>query len=299
MRLRAVAALAALLLSMVAVAAPVPASYAASSCQGLPATIESSSGTVMGTEGNDVIVATGPSVAVYAQGGNDLVCVVGGKVSTGDGDDSVLSTAPARGFTEVTLDGGDDAYINARAGRSRVYVSEVTGVHVDLGPGGGDVWLDPTSTPGTGSVDFGPEEGHLFAFGESEAHVDLEHHRAGVDNLLNIRVDNVYDASARGIQVRMTGNAFKNDLAAYGCDVVIRGGDGRDILHKIGGGSDRGVLSCTKRHFRSLLKGGAGPDRLSGRASDDVLIGGTGHDVANGAGGVDTCRTEVRKNCER
>ena len=38
---------------------------------------------------------------------------------------------------------------------------------------------------------------------------------------------------------------------------------------------------------------------MSGRLGDDVLIGGRGHDVANGAGGVDTCRAEVRKNCER
>jgi Ca2+-binding RTX toxin-like protein len=97
----------------------------------------------------------------------------------------------------------------------------------------------------------------------------------------------------------MTGDAFKNDLAAFGCDVVIRGGDGRDILHKIGGGSDRGVSSCPKRSFQSLLKGGNGPDRLSGRASDDVLLGGPGRDVINGKGGRDRCVGEVEHHCER
>jgi Ca2+-binding RTX toxin-like protein len=298
MRLRILVGLVALVISTIAVAAPVPASYAASTCQGQPATIEAASGTVMGTEGNDVIVTTGPGVAVYAQGGNDLVCVVGGSVWTGDGDDSVLSTARGRGFTEVSLHGGNDAYTNARSGRSRVHVSEVTKVRVDLGPGGGDVWLDPTSTAGSGSVDFGPEEGHLFASGATEAHVDLERHTAGVDNLLNISIDNVYDASASGIYVRMTGNAFKNDLAASGCDVVIRGGDGRDVLHTIGGGSDRGSPRCPKHGAQSTLRGGAGPDRLWGRASNDLLTGGSGHDVANGRGGRDRCVAEVERNCE-
>jgi Ca2+-binding RTX toxin-like protein len=284
---------------LVLVGGPTPGSYAASTCQGQAATIESAEGTVTGTEGNDVIVATNPRAVVSALGGDDLVCVVGGSVSTGDGDDSVVSSAPNKGFTEVSLHGGSDRYANVRAGLSRVYISDVTKVKVNLGNGGGDVWLEPTSTAGTGSVDFGPEEGHLFAFGETEAHVDLVHGKAGVDGLLEVSIDNVYDASASGTRVRMTGNAFKNDLAAFGCDIVVRGGEGRDILHKIGGGRDRSAASCPKRRFRSLLQGGPGPDRLSGRATADVLLGGPGRDVVNGKGGRDRCVAEVERNCER
>ena len=56
--------------------------------------------------------------------------------------------------------------------------------------------------------------------------------------------------------------------------LVIRGGEGRDILHKIGRGDDRSASTCPKGRLRSLLEGGLGPDRLSGRASDDVLMGG-------------------------
>jgi Ca2+-binding RTX toxin-like protein len=297
--LRTAAAGLLLVASLTLVAAAAPASYAAATCQGRPATIEAASGTVTGTEGNDVIVTTGPDATVHALGGDDLVCVAGGQVSTGDGDDTVVSTAHAGQLTEVSLEGGSDFYTNVRAGRSRVHVADVTKVRVDLGPGGGDVWLDPTSTAGTGRVDFGPREGHLFAFGETEAHVDLEHGRAGVDHLLEIRIADVYDASARGARVRVTGNAFKNVLAASGCDVVIRGGDGRDVLHRTGGGSHRPAPTCPRRGFRSLLKGGAGPDRLFGRGSNDVLMGGPGRDVAYGRGGRDRCRAEVEHSCER
>ncbi len=284
---------------LVTLAGPAPESYAAATCQGKPATIEAAGGTVNGTDGDDVIVTTGADANVYALGGNDLVCVVGGHVSTGDGDDSVLSTAPGKGFTEVSLQGGKDAYTNARSGRSRVYVAEVTRVKVDLGRGGGDVWLEPTSTAGTGSVHFGSEEGHLFAMGESEAHVDLPNHTAGVDNLLTVKVTDLYDATATGARVRMTGNAWKNDLAAFGCDVVLRGGEGRDILHKVGGGMDRSAPRCPKHDFRSVLKGQGGPDRLFGRGTDDVLMGGSGRDVVYGRGGRDRCVAEVEHTCER
>jgi Ca2+-binding RTX toxin-like protein len=281
-------------------AAPVAPTYAAAAlCQGQPATIESAAGSITGTEGNDVIVATTADVTVQALGGNDLVCVVGGRVSTGEGDDSVVSSAPAGGFTEVNLHGGNDSYVDTHAGHSRVYVSEVTGLRVDFGTGGGDVWLYPTATAGTGKVEFGVKSGRLFAMGESEAHVDLAQGTAGVDNLLAIKVVDLYDATATGAVVRMVGNAWKNELAAAGCDVVVNGGEGRDVLSKVGGGVDRGASDCPRRDFRSVLKGGLGPDRLSGRATDDLLLGGPGRDVAEGKGGRDRCVAEVERNCER
>jgi hypothetical protein len=51
--------------------------------------------------------------------------------------------------------------------------------------------------------------------------------------------------------------------------------------------------------FRSVLRGDGGPDRLMGRYGNDVLIGGTGRDVAVGSDGVDTCRAEIKHDCER
>jgi Ca2+-binding RTX toxin-like protein len=135
--------------------------------------------------------------------------------------------------------------------------------------------------------------------GATEAHVDLRHGTAGVDNLLTVKIIDVFDATASGAHVRMNGNAFKNDLAASGCDVVIRGGEGRDILHKIGGGAGRSASTCPKHRFRSLLMGQKGPDRLFGRATDDVLIGGPSRDVVYGKRGRDRCVAEVEHGCER
>ena len=84
------AALAAAPVLPTALTGPVAPAYAvAAVCQGQPATIEGSTGTITGTEGNDVIVAHRDGSGVRALGGNDLICVVGGDVYTGPGDDSV------------------------------------------------------------------------------------------------------------------------------------------------------------------------------------------------------------------
>ena len=168
--------------------------------------------------------------------------------------------------------------------------------HVVLG-GGGTVELFPTSTPGSGTVVFGTAGSYLYAFGEKQAKVDLSAQTASVDGLLFVTTKGLRNATATGCKVRMKGNDKKNDLDAYGHDVVVSGGDGRDLLRRVGNGFDLDLPKCGR--YKSVFRGQAGPDRLSGRLGDDVLIGGSGHDVANGAGGVDTCRAEVRKNCER
>ena len=81
MKLRAALTIALVVPSAIALTGPVAPTYAAAAvCQGQPATIEGSTGTITGTEGNDVIVSTGADTDVQALGGNDLVCVVGGRV---------------------------------------------------------------------------------------------------------------------------------------------------------------------------------------------------------------------------
>ena len=295
-------ALAAVLLlpALAALAGPVPASYAAATCQGQAATIESPGGVVHATEGDDVIVSTGGDANIYAKGGNDLVCIVGGFVSTGPGNDSVVSTAPDGEHTEVGLEGGADSYVSTGGARSLVYVKDTTSVHVDLGPGGGDVWLEPTTTAGTGSVDLGARGGNLYANGLSEAHVDLRSGTAGVDDLLNVSIANVDIASGYGATVRLVGDDRPNELKAHGCTITMRGGDGRDELVIVGGGDDRTQRDEPRcRRPRSLLKGEDGPDLLRGRGDDDVLLGGRGRDVAKGSFGTDRCVAEREKNCER
>ena len=280
-----------------ALGGPVAPTYAAAAvCQGRPATIEGSVGTINGTDGDDVIVSTGAGTDVQARGGDDLVCVVGGTVYTGTGDDSVVSTAPVGSQTIAYLSGGTDTYVGG-AGSSDVIADEITSFHVTMGSGGGTMELFPTSTPGTGTVDFGASAGSLYAFGEARAEVDLSAQTASIDGLLQVTTIGLRNATATGCKVRMKGDAKNNFLTAYGRDIVASGGGGRDNLGRVGNGFDVELADCGR--YKSVFRGQGGPDRLFGRRGDDVLIGGTGRDVANGAGGVDTCRAEVRKNCER
>ncbi len=278
-----------------ALTGPATPSYAATMCQGKPATIEGSTGILTGTEGDDVIVGHGTDPEVRALGGNDLVCVEGGDVYTGLGDDSVVSTAAAGAFTFVVLVGGNDRYVSG-PGRSGVIADEVSSFHVVLG-GGGTMELLPTSIPGTGTVEFGTVSSHLYAFGEKQARVDLTAQTASVDGLLAVTTSGLRYATATGCNVRMKGNDKNNVLDAFGHNIVVSGGGGRDLLRRVGNGFDLDLPPCGR--YKSVFRGEGGPDRLFGRLGDDVLIGGRGPDVANGAGGVDTCRTEVRKNCER
>jgi Ca2+-binding RTX toxin-like protein len=296
MKLRAVFAAATLAapfaLALTGSAAP---SYAATMCQGKPATIEGRTGILTGTEGDDVIVAHRRVSGVDALGGNDLICVEFGYVSTGLGDDSVVSDAPSGYFTSVSLVGGNDTYVSRAGGRSEVTVDAISSFHAVL-EGGGTVWLNPTSTPGTGTIEYGTAYSFLYAFGEKQARVDLTAQTASVDGLLAITTSGLRYATATGCNVRMKGNDKNDVLFAFGQNLVVSGGDGRDLLL---GGKRRGLDQGTCGRYRSVFRGQGGPDHMTGQRGDDVLIGGPGRDVAEGGGGVDTCRAEVRKHCER
>jgi hypothetical protein len=296
MKLSAILTAVVLVPGATALAVPTGTASAVTVCQGKPATIEGSTGILTGTEGDDVIVAHGTAVGVKALGGDDTICVDGGDVSTGLGDDSVVSNAPSGAFTSVSLVGGHDTYVSRAGGSSEVIVDAISSFHLVLA-GGGTLQLDPTSTPGTGTVEFGTASSHLYAFGEKQARVDLSAQTASVDGLLFVTMSGLRNATATGCRVRMKGNDKRNDLDAFGHNVVIAGGEGRDLLRRVGNGFDLDLPACG--HSRSVLRGQGGPDRMTGRAGDDVLIGGPGHDVADGAGGVDICRAEVRKHCER
>ena len=231
-----------------------------------------------------------------ALGGNDLICVVGGEVYSGAGDDSVVSTDPVSTTTFAFLSGGTDTFVGG-AGISDVVVDEVSSFHVTFTGSSGVMELYPTSTPGTGTVDFGPSYGYLYAFGLHESKVDMAAQTASIDDLLHVTTVGLRNATATGCKVRMKGNSANNVLDAYGHNIVSSGGGGRDNLGRVGNGFDLDLPRCGR--YKSEFRGQGGPDRLYGRLGDDVLLGGRGHDVAQGAGGVDTCRAEVRKNCER
>jgi hypothetical protein len=297
MKLRAALTLALVVPSATVLVAPSGPAYAASVCQGRPATIEGSTGMLTGTDGDDVIVSTGADTTVAGLGGNDLICVVGGTVAAGLGDDAVVSNAAPGVLTTVGLVAGHDTYADVGAGRSDVIVDDITSFDVTLGAAGGIVELNPVETPGSGTVDFGPTPGLLYAFGLERSRVDLAKQTVHVDGLLAVTTVNLRHATATGCRVRMRGDDNDNVLDAYGRNIVVAGGDGRDRLSRIGNGFDLDLPRCGS--YRSVFRGQGGPDSMSGRSGPDRLLGGPGRDRADGQGGPDVCRAEVKRQCER
>jgi Ca2+-binding RTX toxin-like protein len=112
------------------------------------------------------------------------------------------------------------------------------------------------------------------------------------------------------------GNADSKDFSDVSGMKVI-GGGGDDVLrggnlpdHLIGGGGDDRLEGG---NGPDRLVGGAGEDRLLGQGHDDRMLGGrgndtligdsrfypSGRDTANGGNGIDRCKAEVKRNCER
>ncbi len=163
---------------------------ALATCQGETAThVGTSGGTVIGTPGHDVVVSNLAST-IETLGGDDLVCVTGdrsGRVSidTGPGDDDVR----VLGHTAVgaSLGDGEDAFVGgplddhvyggwsddeheydieydhivAGGGYDRVTAGDcnnfTTTDDVDLGPGGGEVFLLGHGTAPGADIDGGPD----------------------------------------------------------------------------------------------------------------------------------------------
>ena len=116
------ATLAFLVTPALALLGPTAASGAASTCQGRTATIVGSGHRVDGTEGADVIVTNGAQ-AVYARGGDDLVCISGRRTSpglpvdvrAGDGNDVVDGTGSPKQAVSAELGAGIDTFLGGRA----------------------------------------------------------------------------------------------------------------------------------------------------------------------------------------
>ena len=190
--------------------------------------------------------------ACMALGGNDLICVVGGDVSTGAGDDSVVSDRPGRRSPRSPSWSAATTPTSAGPGSSDVIVDEISVVpRRPSAARRGLMELYPTSTPGTGTVDFGASHGYLYAFGEKQAKVDLAAQTASVDGLLDVTTIGLRNATATGCKVRMKGNAENNVLDAYGHDIVLSGGGGRDKLGRVGNGFDLDLPKCGR--YKSVL----------------------------------------------
>jgi Ca2+-binding RTX toxin-like protein len=262
-----------LVLSVVAAALVAPGAQAADgeTCQGKPATIVQTTGTVQGTGGDDVIVG-GHDTKVVAGSGEDTVCGTGGQVDGGAGVDSV----EVRGIDHEEF----------------MTLTDLEHLDVDLAVGIDGVRLKWTETPAelSGSINGGDDTDIVTARAEHVT-VDLQKGRIKLGPGASLTVGGFENAGAFGRRARLRGDDERNYLYISGCDIAARGGEGRDRLwvprKKVVGDCDG-----------ALLRGGSGNDKFRGTPRNDVLVGGPGRDVADGNAGIDTCVAEKEYDCE-
>lgn len=313
------------------------AAHAATTCRGLPATIEASSGVVTGTPGNDVIVVSGTVIKVDAGEGHDVVCLVDNvklaegdrlDVNAGAGDD-VVDASRAGFASDTTLGLGADQFLGS-AFRDRVSVgwegdvgpddvrTEAGNDVLSVGPGnvvlarlgaGNDVVGFSTSYAGPGSEFLMGGGRDRLGFsdawdapgsGETSLVADLtKGYVKWRDVTSTVRSAEDIWATARRIVVR--GTSAANWFWSVGCDVTFRGrGGADDFLMTTTVAIDHQPFRCEAGEVRRAF-GNRGDDFLRGGRGHDVLIGGPGRDKAHGgSAGDDVCIAEIvaGKGCD-
>lgn len=265
-----------MLLTLVAAPLVAPSAVAVDgeTCQGKPATIVQQSGTVNGTDGDDVIVA-GLASKVYAGRGDDTICATGGLIDGGghDGHDRVEVRGTSRG-DHVTL-------------------VDVSHMDVRLGAGPDEVTVTWTEeSPAFGSLDLGGAHDLLVVKPWQFVTLDLEDHYFSVLGALsNVTLAGLEDVTVKApYAAQVFGDAQDNRLRASACEVRVLGGKGDDVIFL------NRPAKCERP--RSKAYGQKGDDRLRGGAGADLLVGGPGRDTADGRNGKDRCLAEVAVRCE-
>jgi hypothetical protein len=312
---------------------PGSAAHAATTCRGLPATVEASSGTVVGTPGNDVIVVSGTVTSVDADEGDDVICLVDNHklgdyrtwlvVDAGAGDD-VVDASEAGAKSDTVLGLGADLF-SGSAFRELVQVGGVADVStgsgkdgLSVGPGavvrarlgaGDDTMGFDTSYAGPGSeFVMGGGRDRLVVedvwdspgAGETSLVADLT---KGFMEWRDVRstLRGAEDVSAVARRIVVRGSSRANRFFSLGCDVTFRGRAGDDFFSmKTIGILDTQPFTCSAEEVRRAF-GNRGDDYLGGGRSHDVLIGGPGRDKAHGGpAGDDVCIAEIiaGKGCD-
>jgi Ca2+-binding RTX toxin-like protein len=264
--------------AVAATALVIPQAQAAKgeTCQGKQATIVQTTGTVEGTEGDDVIVG-GSDTKVHGHEGDDTICVTGGRVTGDDGRDSV----EMRG-TEL---------------EDFVLLTDVEVVDVETGGGPDRVRIRLTEVVKkmVGRIDGGDGLDVLSAANDrADMRINL------ADGWMSIRrdtpdvaVSGFENASAEGWNAAAVfGDGEDNRLwAGGGCFTYAEGGSGDDVIIVLPSGQHE---SC----WGLEAHGQRGNDVLRGGSRVDFLYGGRGRDRALGGEDEDLCRAEVRRDCE-
>ena len=194
---RALVAATATALSLTAAGPTTAGVAAAGTCFGLAATVRAVPGAseVIGTAGDDVIVAV-DVVVVRALGGHDTLCLEGATwVEAGDGNDQVRSITDADRHVVVLGSGSD--YFEGSIGRDRVYAEEFDGE--DPSAGSGPENTDTVHTRGGAD--------RVFTGAGSQPNDDV------VD--LGVGDDSVTLGTAPGGHLRLTGARGRDVVAAW------------------------------------------------------------------------------------
>lgn len=253
-------------------------------CDGSPATL-------IGTEGDDVLVGTDEYDVILGLGGNDIIRGGDGFniICAGDGDDVVYGGATAHIYGGP----GNDKLVGG-ALADRLYGEEGDD---DIRGGGGE---DRILGQSGDDILRGGKDNDLILAGAGKNRT-----YGGKGN------DMIFGGGGRDFisggpdSDDMYGGAG-NDTIRGGTDLdALYGGDGNDILNGGAGNDylrgDEGDDELVGRSGPDDLLGGSGADQLRGGPGADLLIGGLGADVVIGGSEVDRCDQdgpETATSCE-
>lgn len=224
-----------------------------------PPSCDGQTATLLGTPGNDMLVATISNDVVIAGDGHDQVVGRDGddRVCAGGGNDLVHGNAGA----DVLQGGNGDDALNG-------------GTEDDnLDGGAGNDTL--RGMLGNDTLAGGPGAGDWVVFLEAPGAVNA--------NLLTGAATGQGTDTLSGIEA-LQGSAFNDTLIGDGQNNALRGEGGTDTL--IGNDGDDSLLGGVGDD-NATLDGGPGNDYLSGGDGVDKLLGGTGNDFLFGDGGDD------------
>ena len=312
-----------------------PASAAPATCHGKTATITSDGGDVTGTEGDDVISATG-TVDIAALGGDDLICVTLGSadVEGGTGRDTLVLLGPDTdteswavdlagivrraatpvvtfaGLETYSLDFGRPVAVDVQ-GTDGGDAIELVGGEYDAKLGAGRDLFVVGGYEFSGTIDGGDATDQMWALDVARIDINLGKRGGVVMGGETFDVDRFEDVTAYGSRVTVRGSTAANSIIAMGCIVKVYGKGGDDFLQfpkykrgpcqggrniqLFGGGGDDAVRGGP---WADRLEGGHGDDRLAGGRRADLLVGGPGRDTADGGAGRDRCQAEKKLLCE-
>ncbi len=262
-------------------------------CGDVKATIVGSDGNdlIIGTPKRDVIQAGGGNDRVSGLGGNDLICLGAGELdrgSGGPGRDIIWGNQPH--FSPATVDKNRGRFLPDGVNR----INGGAGNDGLQGAAGNDVI---TGGPGRDGINGGPGDDTISGNGGNDALTSED----GADRLFG---GPGHDRASGGAgDDQLFGQAGRDNLAGASGDDLVSGGAGNDFAtggvgaDRVFGGSGNDVLrgdvptNPPVGHGPDRIFGGAGKDRITGGAGDDVINGGQGKDDIKGDAGSDAIRT--------